>query len=117
MGNCRDKTDYCRLGQWLSAVIICLVFVGLGAWATFNWPYGDISKKWVSAFGLLALGSLTALFTAVQSAMARVQYDAGRTGTKRLIRCIQSASRLEALFRVLIGATIGLGAYLLANMD
>ena len=117
MGSRKYQIDRERIAQWVLAVIVCLVFVGLGAWAIFNWPYEGISKKLFRLFGLLALGSLTALLTAFRSAMDRVPYYRERPPLMRVLLCIQRASRLEAVFRVLIGATVGFGAYLLANMD
>lgn len=112
-----EKIDKGRIAQWVLAVIVCLVFVGLGAWATLDWPWENTCKKVLRPLGLLALGSLGALLTAFRSAMDRVPYHRERPPLERTLLCIQRASRLEAVFRMLIGATVGGGAYLLANMD
>ena len=112
----REKIDKGRICQWGLAVVVFLAFVVLGIWATLDWPCEGISKELFRLFGFLSLGSLGALFTAFRSAMDRVPYHSERPPHIRAFLCIQRASRLEAVFRVLIGATVGGGAHWLANM-
>ena len=63
--------------------------------------------------GLVALGSAAAFFTACQSAMPRVSY---KKIWRRGPECVYRASQLEALFRMLVGVSVGLGSYLLVLM-
>ena len=60
--------------------------------------------------GLVALGGAAAFFTACQSAMSRVCY---KKIWQRGPECVYRASQLEALFRMLVGFSVGLGSYLL----
>lgn len=111
-----EMIDKGRICQWGLAVVFFIVFVVLGIWATLGWPCEGMTKELFRLFGFLSIGSLGALFTAFRSAMDRVQYHRKRHPLKRACLCIQRASRLEAVFRVLIGATISGGAYWLASM-
>ena len=119
MESAPEQINRRRIAEWLVAVLFCLVFAIMGACVTFDWPCEakGIIKKLFPALGFLALGSLAALLTAIQSALNVVKYRKERSSHRRLMLCVQRASRLEALFRMSIGATVGFGAYLLANMN
>ena len=78
-----------------------------------QWP----SARIAGLLGLAALGSSAAFFTACQSVMNKgatkgTRYQ-GRWALTRLLWCIYEASHLEALFRMLVGVSVGGGSYLL----
>ena len=111
-----ENIDWGRILLWGFAVKFLLTFVVIGVVATLWWPWDNIGKDLLILSGLLALGGLAALFTAMKSAMDIVKFHPDRPARKRALLCIQRASRLEAVFHVLIGASIGGGAYWLANL-
>ena len=61
--------------------------------------------------GVIAFGSGAAFFTACLNAMERVPYE--RPVWKRGVKCVYAASQLEAVFRMLVGVSVGGGSYLL----
>ena len=75
--------------------------------------YSFLSVRIAGLLGVIALGSAAAFFTACQSAMSKVCYKAF---WKRGPECVYRASQLEALFRMLVGVSVGLGSYLLVLM-
>ena len=100
----------------LAAVHVALVLTAfLVLFDKWQWP----SAKIAGLLGLAALGSSAAFFTACQSVMnksatkgTRTAYQ-GRWAWRRLFWCIYEASHLEALFRMLVGVSVGGGSYLL----
>ena len=71
-----------------------------------------LHKHIAGLLGLMAFGSTAAFFTACRSAMDRVPYES--PWWKRGLKCVYRASQLEALFRMLVGVSVGGGSYLVA---
>ena len=124
MGNCQRQRggENIRKGR---VAMICfaglghLILVIAGSWAildTTTFPLEGFWETSVSLLGLLALGSAAAFFTACLNAMERVPYSKYRPWWRRILKCVDVASQVETLFRISIGISVGLGAYLVNRL-
>ena len=128
MGNCPRQSDppkirRGRVAAIFGAGLVHLVFIILGAWAILDRPTLDkffpcesIIAGSFSLLGVVAFGSAAAFFTACLNAMQRVLYRDYKPWWRRALKCVDSASQVETLFRIFIGISVSGGAYLLARL-
>ena len=112
----RRRYKYKRRYKWsriwtITAVaVVHVVLVLIAILAILDiWTLCDVRISGI--LGLIAFGSAAAFFTACQNTMNRVPY--GKHWWKRGLECVYRASQLEALFRMLVGVSVGSGSYLL----